>query len=60
MRNIAIVGAIAMVVVGAGGWARSNVASADLPMAESVSIDIQALQAAAAKDLPIAAGDNAI
>jgi hypothetical protein len=59
MPKVAFVVAIALIVVGAGGWARSNVATADMPMSHSAALDIQALQAAA-KDLPVHAGDNAI
>ena len=59
MRKLAFVAAIAVAVIGAGGWARSMVATADLPMGHSVSIDIQALQGAA-KDLPVLVIDDLI
>jgi hypothetical protein len=59
MPKVAFVVAMALIVVAAGGWARSNVASTDMPMGHSAALDIQALQAAAT-DLPVHAGDNAI
>ena len=59
MPKVAFIVVLALFAVAIGALVRSDDATADIPMGDAAALDIQALQAAAAKDLPVMAGDNA-